>query len=497
MKKAFLFLIIILTIPAAFADIAMTTDQPVYNLGNLIKASASVMLDKDFSGLFKLTITCGNYKFEYYKRPVSLEANFRTAYDVPELPTTDSMKGNCTIIGDLVTNDNLIVEEKETSSFGVTSQLAVLPVNSRIIALPGDAIKVSGVVNEAYGNNVLKAQTKISLDNMSYTVDAVNGEFNLSVAIPLNIKSGRHTIAIGSSDSKGNSGSSSMELSITPVPTYIKTDVSSDKLMPGSVIEITPSLYDQANDLINTSIDIEMDSPSGTNVFRKAAQSAEKTNYEFSQYSEPGNYALASTYGGLSAKSLINISIVRNVIVRYENETVFVENTGNVVYEDQLTFMVESGQKKYPVTSKVKVEPGKTISIDLSKEVPLGIYDVLIPIKEGLNPVTANIDQKLQNVLNSTQQSLSNLIPPNTDVLASNVTIHDNRPVYKKVLTGLGSISGALVGADGVLAKSPLAAPIILVVIVLALVFRYGRKPIMRIIKGRKEDDKDYREEEH
>jgi len=40
------------------------------------------------------------------------------------------------------------------------------------------------------------------------------------------------------------------------------------------------------------------------------------------------------------------------------------------------------------------------------------------------------------------------------------------------------------------LAKNPLVAPIILTLIVLLLVFRYGRKPIMRMIKGKKDNDK-------
>ena len=76
-------------------------------------------------------------------------------------------------------------------------------------------------------------------------------------------------------------------------------------------------------------------------------------------------------------------------------------------------------------------------------------------------------------------------------VLAADVEIHDNRPVYKKIASGLSSISGALVGSDGVLAKNPLVAPITLVVIVLLLVFRYGRKPIMNLIKGKKDDKKE------
>ncbi|MBI2650358.1 hypothetical protein HYX04_03515, partial [Candidatus Woesearchaeota archaeon] len=253
-KGVLLFLIALLAVPSAFADITITTDQSIYNLGNRIKASASILQDNSFEGLFELTISCDNYKLQYFLTPISLEANFRTAVNVPELAATSSMLGNCKITGNLVTNDNLVIEQKNSNNFGVTSQLAVLPVKSKVTALPGDNILVSGIVNEAFGNNVLRASTRVVLDNYSSTIDALDGKFNLTIELPKNIKSGRHTIEISASDQKNNAGSSSIELEVTAVPTYVALETSAAQLMPGSKIEITSSLYDQADDLINESL---------------------------------------------------------------------------------------------------------------------------------------------------------------------------------------------------------------------------------------------------
>lgn len=488
-KGALLFLMIFLIMPVALADITMQTDQNTYNIGSKIKASASVMQANNFDGLFKLTISCGNYKLQYFLTPVSLEANFRTALDVPDVAVTSSMLGNCTLVGDLVTNDNFIVEEKNSNSFSATNELSVLPVKSKITALPAESIQITGIINEAFGNNILKASTKIVLDNSSYTINAVDGKFNLTLEIPKNIKSGRHTIEISASDSKGNFGSSSIELEITAIPSYIKTELSEGILLPGSKIEITSSLYDQADDLINASLDLELASPKGSNVFRKIVQGNEKIDYEFSQYSEPGLYTLVSTYKNLLDKASINITTIREVKVKYENETVFVENVGNVPFEDELTFILESELKKYPVIKKINVEPGKMLSIDLSKEVPLGIYDVKIPAAEGLEPVKEKLSGIFQNLAESTQESLGNLLPQNENVLANNVTIHDNRPVYKKIASGFSYVSGTLVGADGMLSRNPVLAPMILVVVLLVIIVRYGRKPIMRLIKGKKDEE--------
>lgn len=483
MKKIHLsFLIFILAMPIAFAGITIQTDQSIYNLGDRIKASVSVLQDKNFDGLFKMTLSCGNYKLQYfYSTPIYLEANFRTAVDMKDpIKATSSMLGNCTITGDLMTNDNLAIEEKESNNFGVTSQLAVLPVNGKITALPDDSIQITGVINEAFGNNALNAPTKIVLDNNSYAVDALDGKFNITLGIAKNIKSGKHIIEISASDSKGNSGSASVEIEITAVPSYIKTESGAGQLAPGSKIRITPSLYDQADDLVNASLSLELTSPSGIKVFKKAVQSGDKIDYEFSQYSVPGLYALSASYKNLHAQNSINITAVREVKIKYENETVFIENIGNTPFEDQLTFILQSEFKKYPITKNINVDPGKILNIDLSREVPSGIYDVMLPIKEGIRSIREKINE-----------TLSSLLPEKGDILATDVTIHDNRPVYKKIASGLSSVSGSLVGANGLLANNPLISPIILVVILFFIIFRYGRKPIMGIIRRRKGNEKE------
>lgn len=487
MKKGGLFLMFFLLVPIAFADISIITEQNVYNLGNKIQASASILQTNNFEGLFKLTLSCWGYKLQYFLTPISLEAGFRTAVNVPELTTTSSMLGNCIIVGDLLTNDNLIMEEKESNSFEATNQLLVLPVNEKVTALPGEKIQVGGLVNEAFGNNVLKASVEVNLDNNSYPIDAEGGKFNLTLELAKAIKSGKHTIGISASDSKGNSGSSSVELEITAVPSYLKTELSEDIIMPGSKIDITPSLYDQADDLMNTSLDLELTSPTGNKVFRKVVQSNDKIYYEFNQYSEPGIYVLVSTYKNLIDRHLINLTKVREIKVKYEDESVLIENIGNVPFEDELTFLLESELKKYPIIKKIGIEPGKIINIDLSKEVPFGNYNILVPIKEGLEPVKAEINENIRNVLESAKESLGLL--PEKDILASNVTIHDNRPMYKKIATGFYSVGGFLVGSDGLIAKNPITAPMILLTIILLLVFKYGRKPLMKLIKGKKDDD--------
>ena len=482
MKKIYLpFLIIFLIVPVVFADIAVQTDQPVYNLGNMIKASASVLRDKNFDGLFKLSISCGGYKLSYFLTPISLEGNARTAVNVPDLQATSQMLGNCSIIGDLTTNENLLIEEKESNWFRITNELKILPVNSRITSSPSDTIQIAAVVNEAFGNNVLKAPAKIELDNNTYSTEAVDGKFSYSIPLPRNIKSGKHLIKVTAADSRNNFGDAFFYLDITAIPSYIQTELSQNQIEPGTRAYITSSLYDQADDLINDSLGIELTSPKKNKVFTKIIQSNVKIDYEFSQFAEPGLYLLKSTYRNLVAESAINITTVRDVKIKYENESVVVENTGNIPFDDDLTFFLQNELKKYAITKKISIDPGKILSIDLSKEVPFGVYNVMLPIKEGI--------ESLKDKANETVQNLEQANDNSQKLLADGVTIHDNRPIYKKVSANVASISSNLVGADGVLTKNPLIAPVILSGIILLIIFRYGRKPIMKLIKGKKHEE--------
>lgn len=482
MKKTLpLLLACLLLIPAAFADInadiKIAAEQHAYNLGNKIRASASILVSADFDGFFKMAIACDNYKLQYFLTPISLESGFRTAVNIPELTVAPSMLGNCTIIGSLLTDDNLAVGDSQSSEFIVTKQLTVLPSKTRISSLPGEKIEIFGLVSELFGNNVLQAAAKAILNNSSYTSDAVDGKFSFTLDTPKTIKSGKHAIEITAADSKGNAGRSFIELEITPVPNYIKTDVSEYNVAPGSKIYIVSSLYDQADELINASLDLELKSPNANKIFGKSVQSNDKTEHEFSQYAEPGIYILASASKNLFTQSLINITAVREVKIRYENETILIENVGNIHFEDELTFILEGGANKYPITKKIEVEPGKIVSIDLSKEVPLGIYNVISPIREGIDSAKEKINEAVSSLL------------PEKEEIAANVTIHDNRPIHKKIAGSLSSISGSLVGADGLLTKNPLIGPMILVTIVLLIILRYGGKPLLKLIKGKKNDD--------
>ncbi len=464
--------------PIVFADVTITTHQDIYNIGNNIRASASVVHDDEFEGLFKLTISCPRYQLPYFLTPVTLEADYRNAVNVPEVTSTSSMIGECNLIGELLTTENLVVEKEESKSFSVTDELNVTPSNSNISALPGETIKITGDVNEAFGNPASKAVIDAELDGEEFSFDVIDGKFDFSLLIPSNIKSGMHKIELIASDSNDNSGQASIDLDVIGTPKKINAEFSDDIILPGSKTEILVSLFDQADELIKRSVNLDLISPNGDKVFSKVAESNDKIIYEFSQYAEPGSYSLVSTYEDLLSQASIEVSSKEEVKIKYENESVIIENVGNIPFIDELTFTIQSDLKKYLIAKKVNVDPGKILKIDLSKEVPEGTYKVLTPLKDAITPITEKIDE-----------SLSDLLSENQNLLADDVAIHDNRPLHKKVGSSLSSITGDVIGSDGVFAKNSFLAPLILIAIVLMIVFRYAGKPLRNLFKKKDKEN--------
>ncbi len=466
----------LLLTPLSLADIAIETNQQVYSLGNKIKTSASVFTGQAFEGLFRLTLSCEKYSIQYYLIPISLEPGFRTAIDVPDITAAGRMMGKCKMIGELLTNENSVAEKYETKHFKVAGSLIVLLVNEHVAALPSETIKITGIVNEASGNNLAKGSAKISLGSESHESEISDGKFDFSLKIPEQIKSGKHEIVIAALDTSGNKGESSLELDIAPIPTKIEVRANATQINPGEVVEIAASLYDQAGDLINSAIRIDLASPEGTNVFVKESKSNEKIYYEFSQHVQPGPYLLTAAYNHLSSIAQINASEIRLINIQYGNETIIVQNMGNVPFQDKLTFIIQNAAGKFSITKDVSVDPAKLLQIDLSQEVPFGIYDII------LNKSSNDSIQDAKAFLASSARDAGS-------ILANSVTIHDNRPVYKKIAGGFSHASGALVGTKGMLTRNPSIASLIIIILVGIIVIYYGRRPLMKLIRREKDSD--------
>ena len=168
-----------------------------------------------------------------------------------------------------------------------------------------------------------------------------------------------------------------------------------------------------------------------------------------------------------------------------EENFVHIENAGNIDYDGETTIILEKDNKKYLINKKIDLKPGEKVTIDLSKEVPQGTYDIILPedaISESNTNQSGNAPEVAENVI-------------------KNVSIDDNRPLLKKTADGMSAVTGAVISTAGYIASKPALAATILILIILGTVARYSKDAIIDKIKGKKKNDtshlfKDFKFEE-
>jgi len=223
----------------------------------------------------------------------------------------------------------------------------------------------------------------------------------------------------------------------------------------------TTTLLDHTGHEMGGVLNVEFVDSEETILFKKTVESGEVELYGLGPYNPPGVYILAARYERISTRKTTRVTIVKDIAMTHQGESVLIENTGNVDFNDDTTIILK-GDSTYLVNKKINLNPGETIEVDLSEEVPLGNYDILLETEENVS-------------IGLTSESL----------LAGNVLIHDNRPLLKKVSSQLGQVTGFIIGSDGIVSRSSWYGPLLLGAILITIVFYYGRFTLFGLLRRR------------
>jgi len=240
--------------------------------------------------------------------------------------------------------------------------------------------------------------------------------------------------------------------------------------MPEDNLKVQIILYDHKSNVMEGNISVKVFDPNENIIAEKQVESSNYFEFMTEKNQEPGNYFLLSTFEDIKKQDSFIISILRKIIMKQEDNFVHIENVGNVGYDDETTIILESDEDTYLINKKIDLEPGEKITIDLSKEVPQGTYDIILP----------------EDAVEDSVQGEGTTGPVN---VIQDILIEDNRNVVKKTAGGLSSFTGAVIGAAGYVASKPLLATTILILIILGTVTRYSWSFIKNKVKGRKEED--------
>ncbi|MFH0867939.1 MAG: hypothetical protein V1831_01380 [Candidatus Woesearchaeota archaeon] len=471
----FLFL---LAIPLVLGEISTTLpEKSLYNFGEKIAPFVSLKQDMDYDGFFSLDILCDNYGLQYYAIPLALEAGMRTQLNVPELSLSKLMTGKCYLRSSFEASDGEAIDTGASKDFVVTNKVNIL-IDEELGAKPGEDITISGEVRKQSNEIMPKGEAKISFNGNEEKVGVVSGNFEHVIHLDSDIEAGDIPMVIVVTDKYGNYGDKVLKVKVLPIPTRIENNLENSVLMPGDTLRAKVVLYDHSSKAINgTKIHVKIFGPGENLIAEKDIQNMNYFEFETEKSQKPGTYYILSAFEDVKGQDSFIIQEVKKIVMSQTDNFVYVENVGNVNYDDKVTIVLESNDKKYLINKKINLEPGEKITIDLSKEVPQGTYDITLPEEAVVSGAEANAEG--EDALGVTEEQ--NVI--------EGVPIEDNRNAIKKTADGMSGVTGAVVGAAGYVASRPLLATTLLILIILGTVARYSKDFIIGKIKGKKEDD--------
>lgn len=471
LKKYALFLIIsIIAIPMAFAEITISLPQKdIYSLGEKITPEISIKESQDYNGFFKLNLVCDNYDMQYFAIPLSVEAESRRVVEAAELTLFEPIIGECTIKAAFDGNDGSHIDSESSDDFEVMNTLKIA-TNESLEGNPGEDVLIVADISKASGEP-FSGEVETDFNGQLSKAEADSGRLEQMITIPLDMEAGEKAVLVRASDKFGNKGEVTVMLNVPQIPTSIENKLTNDVLIPGEELRASITLYDHIGKPIEgSSINVKVFSPEESQLAESQVVSG--STFSFLTYNTlgPGAYFLLSSFENVRQQSTFTITQVRKISMREEGSMVYIENTGNVDYEDKVTIVLEGEEESYLVNRKIELKPGERMTIDLSKEVPTGTYDITLPEAAFEEPENESLSEEFG--------------PAN---LVQDVRIEDSRGIAKKSMDGVSSVTGAAISTAKVIASKPTLASIILITIILGITAYYGRGFITG--KVRKKDD--------
>ncbi len=375
MKKRFLLLFILFLIPIAYAKLSITSDvKDFYNLGDSISSSVSIIAEKDISGVLKLDIKCDNNTFDYYTTPIELKANQQKSIEIPAKKISSLMSGNCIIDAVLNSDTNELIDSTSSKSFSVTNLVEVLFNLNKKTFLPGEKLIISGEIKPSFNDEIKSANLQVKLDDIPITIALKSLKFNYETTLAKTIKSKEHNVEIILNDSFGNNGNKKDGFYVNPVQSRLELSLNYTSFLPEEIVDIVPSLHDQANDLIAESVLVEI-SRGLKKIFSE--ETIEGIKFTIPKYSAPGVYKITIKSSKLKTEASFNVEEEKRLDGYLDGQFLILTNIGNVNYYDIVAISF-AGESSFVKDKKVYLKPSQSINLNLGELTDSGKYTINI-----------------------------------------------------------------------------------------------------------------------
>lgn len=345
--------------------IPFTLEGSILKLNNKkIDGSAELYFKSNSTSPFLLDmVNIKDSKFTYTYTPLSMLAG---GYVIDILAT------------DLYGNKGLF---SNAAKINIVSSLEISATLDKLNLLPDEYLGVKGYAYDSFNNKVNDAIVTIKVGDEVKVVRVENGEFEESFKLPTNINSGKQIIFITAEDKLGNKGNKELEFNVIAIPTILELVISKEKFRPGDVVEVTPRIYDQANNLIEDEVLIEILDPDGNSLVKNSVKTNWVLSYKLLDIAMPGIYMIKANADNLKAKDSFEVEYITNIDIKLYNQTILLKNKGNAEYEKPVEVSLNNGQ--YSIFKKLSLDPEELFSLNLGNYVPTGSYAIEVTSGDG------------------------------------------------------------------------------------------------------------------
>ncbi|MBS3144744.1 hypothetical protein J4208_04120 [Candidatus Woesearchaeota archaeon] len=244
--------------------------------------------------------------------------------------------------------------------------------------LPGDKVKIDGTARTG-DSRITKGTAYITLDGQREETTIILGLLKHTLTLPIDIKTGEHTLTINVEDVHGNKETQQFAITILAVPTRLEVLTNQESFMPEQQVALTPTLYDQGNDVIATAIEVNVFDAERDIVFTDTIQSTEQTLFTLPRSAAPGFWKIKAS--AMDVETLISFQVQEFKVleITQQESTLYFSNTGNVPIKEVLTLTITDGiDKTRTKDKKVSLAVGESKNYDIAYLVGKGIYTVQV-----------------------------------------------------------------------------------------------------------------------
>src|SRR3989338_3165476 len=329
---------ILLFIGGASAELLVGQTDSLYSIGDSLDFNITLSSFNGVSEFLIAKLVCGAGEIEIYRSPYSLASGERRI--IPLSIKLDSLllknlDGICKIEADYGSSREF------SPNFQIDGRVNIVFYAESVVN-PGDEVKVSGIAKKSNGE-LLEGFLEISIADLGLSNKDIikNGEFNSSLLIPKNSRSGSYKIMVTAYDKDNlnvvaNTGNNSGMLRIKQIIKGVDIAFEKLEINPGQDFVYSVLLLDQAGDQSRQEIITYLIDPNGNIIEEDYIVSGVASNFSLDNSAVPGGWKVSSKFNGISAEKEFYVNEFQDVSFYVENNTLYVKNTGNIPFNDSV-----------------------------------------------------------------------------------------------------------------------------------------------------------------